>query len=177
MGEPPPATVVATEPDVERAFERIAAGLQATIQSEDCVLLGVMMGGLLPLARLSALVRGDFVMDYCQVSRYRGAIRGGKLEWLQPPRVPLDGRTVVLIDDIFDEGITLDFVVRACRDLGAARVESAVLVRKRHDRAQVDMRPDHVGLEVGDHYVFGCGMDYQHRWRQLPAIYALGDDA
>lgn len=172
----PDATVVATEADVQRAYERLAAELQAAIFSHDCVLLGVMMGGLIPMARLAGLLSGDFSMDYCQVSRYRGATSGGDLEWLQPPRTDLVGRTVLLVDDIFDEGITLDYVVRACRELGATRVISSVLVRKRHTRVATGTRPDLVGLEVEDRYVFGCGMDYRHRWRHLPAIYALRDE-
>lgn len=173
----PNAEVVATEADVQRAYERLAVELQPAIFANDCVLLGVMLGGLIPMARLSTMLNGDFSMDYCQVSRYRGATRGGELEWLQPPRISLAGRAVLLVDDIFDEGITLDFVVDACRGLGAASVTSVVLVRKRHDRVAVAMRPDLVGLEVEDRYVFGCGMDYRHRWRHLTAIYALRDGA
>jgi len=177
LGSFPDAVLVASETDVRRAYERLAAELQLSIDANDCVLLGVMMGGLIPMARLAALLGGDYALDYCQVSRYRGATRGGELEWLQPPHMPLDGRTVLLVDDIFDEGITLDYVVGACRERGAERVISTVLVRKRHDRVAVATVPDLVGLEVEDRYVFGCGMDYRHRWRHLPEIYALRGDA
>lgn len=171
----PDAEVVATEADVQHAYEQLAAELQPAIFAEECVLLGVLMGGMLPMARLSGMLSGDFEMDYCQVSRYRGGTRGGELEWVHAPRTDLKGKTVLLIDDIFDEGVTMDYVVRACRDLGAARVVTVALVRKRHDRVVVDTRPDLVGLEVEDRFVFGCGMDYRHRWRHLPAIYALRD--
>ena len=172
----PDAAVVATETEVQDAYERLAAELQPEVLTQDSVLLGVMLGGLIPVARLAALLSGDYLMDYCQVSRYRGTTRGGRLQWLQAPRADLAGRTVLLVDDIFDEGLTMDYVVRACRHLGAARVISTVLVRKRHDRAAVETLPDLVGLEVEDRYVFGCGMDYQNRWRHLPAIYALRDE-
>ena len=74
----PDAEVVATEADVQRAYERLAAALQPVIFAEECVLLGVLMGGLLPMARLSGMLGGDFEMDYCQVSRYRGGTRGGE---------------------------------------------------------------------------------------------------
>ena len=113
MGSPPAATVVATEADVAGAYARLAAAVPPIVDRDDCVLIGIMMGGLLPLARLASMLRGDFSLDYCQVSRYRGTTRGGELEWLQPPTLPLEGRTVLLIDDIFDEGLTLDYVVRA----------------------------------------------------------------
>jgi hypoxanthine phosphoribosyltransferase len=107
------------------------------------------------------------------LSRWR---QGGELHWILEPKVSLEGKTVLLVDDIYDEGITLANVISALLDRGASHVVSAVLIKKRHDRANVHFSPDIVGLEVDDHYVFGCGMDYQHHWRHLPAIYALTDE-
>ena len=178
MDEIPPvagAQRLASQVQVDAAYARMSGEIQLVVSSEDCVLVGIMLGGLLPLARIAEQLDGDFLLDYCQVSRYRGGTRGGELEWLRAPRENLAGRTVVLIDDIYDEGVTLDFVSRACAEAGAGRVLSAVLVRKRHDRATGTGPPDVVGLEVDDRYVFGCGMDYRHRWRHLRAIYALPD--
>lgn len=172
----PPAVVVATEADVQRAYEHLAIALQAVINTRDCVLLGIMLGGMIPTARLAAMLRGDYVLDYCQVGRYHGGEQGGELQWLQAPRATLRGRTVLLVDDIFDEGVTLDYVTRKCHELDAQDIVSTVLVRKCHDHAATELRPDHVGLEVDDRYVFGCGMDFRHRWRHLPEIWALTDE-
>lgn len=169
----PPACVVATPADVAEAYERLSVGLQAVIDSDDCILLGVMLGGMIPTARLAGMLHGDYGLDHCQVGRYRGTEQGGLPEWVQPPRSDLRGRTVLIVDDIFDEGITLEYATRECYRLGAGKVISSVLVRKRHDRVATDLRPDHIGLEVDDRYVFGCGMDYRHRWRHLPEIWAL----
>jgi hypoxanthine phosphoribosyltransferase len=102
-----------------------------------------------------------------------GATTGGDIRWVQRPRQDLRGRTVVLVDDIFDEGHTLAALRGHCLDAGAARVFTAVLARKRHGRPVGDAAPDFVGLEVGDDYVFGCGMDLAGHWRHLPGIYAL----
>jgi hypoxanthine phosphoribosyltransferase len=169
----PDAILVASESEVELAYQRLAAALQPLIDESNCVLIGIMMGGMIPMVRLAGILEGNFCMDYCQVSRYRGAVHGGKPEWLRAPSLELAAKTVLLIDDIYDEGVTLEFAAKACRERGAARVITAVLVHKRHDRNGGRALPDFAGLEVGDHYVFGCGMDYQHRWRHLPAIYAL----
>jgi len=173
----PPAVIVATAVEVQRAYARLAGALQAVIDSHDCVLLGLMLGGMLPTARLATMLCGDFLLDHCQLSRYRGGERGGEPEWQRPPGSDLRGRTVLLVDDIFDEGITLDHVTRACQELGAGKVISTVLIRKRHDRVATTLRPDHIGLEVDDRYVFGCGMDYRHRWRHLPDIWALAEES
>jgi hypoxanthine phosphoribosyltransferase len=169
----PDAVVVATEAEVDQAYRKIADGLQDFVTRDDCVLLTVMIGGMIPAARVAALLKGDFSMDYCQVSRYRNTERGGELIWLQEPRADLIGKTVLLVDDIFDEGLTLEYVANACREKGAARVVTAVLVRKIHDRVKVTDGPDLVGLTVADRYAFGCGMDYKGRWRHMPEIYAL----
>ena len=174
----PGATLVASRQTVDETYARLAVGIQsivseAEINESECVLLGVMTGGMVPLVRLAELVEGDYLMDNCHVSRYRVELTGGNLEWHQSPHIELTGKTVVIIDDIFDEGLTLDYVATACHSLGAGRVVTVVLVRKLHDRVKTKMCPDLVGLEVGDHYVFGCGMDYRNRWRHLSAIYAL----
>ncbi len=173
---PAGAEVIASAAAVNAALDRMAAALQAQIDGADCVLLVVMAGGLVPAGRLLERLSGDFEIDYCHVTRYAGQQRGGEPHWLQAPRARLRERTVLVVDDIFDEGITLDYVIQACRELGAARVLTAVLVTKRHDRAAGRRPPDIAGIEVPDRYVFGCGMDLEHRWRHLPAIYALAGE-
>lgn len=169
----PGARLLVDRAAVDAAFDRLVLGLQPLVESEPCVLLGVLLGGLMPLARLAARLRGDFVMDTCRVGRYGDATRGGLPQWLAQPRAELRDRHVLLVDDIYDEGVTLEFIAHHCRQAGARRVTTAVLVRKIHARAAAGIRPDVVGLEVGDEFVFGCGMDYQGHWRHLPEIWAV----
>ena len=167
------ARLVATTAQVEAAYRRLAASIQPTASAGDCVLLGVLLGGVIPLIRVAGLLEGDFLIDVCRVGRYGDASRGGTPEWISRPRAVLRAQQVVLVDDIFDEGVTLDFVAAWCREQGVRRLSTAVLVRKRHDRVSTALVPDHVGLEVDDEYVFGCGMDYRGRWRHLDAIWGL----
>lgn len=169
----PGARLLVARGDVDAAFGRLAAATQTLVDRDPCVLLGVLLGGLLPLARLASRLQGDFVLDTCRVGRYGDATRGGILKWLAQPCVELRDRHIVLVDDIYDEGVTLDFLVRHCQQAGARRITTVVLVRKRHARARAGLQPDLVGLEVGDEYVFGCGMDYQGHWRHLPGIWGL----
>jgi hypoxanthine phosphoribosyltransferase len=176
----PPVTgarLVATTVQVEAACQRLATSIQPAVAGGGCVLLGILLGGAVPLVRIAGLLEGDFMMDACRVGRYGDATRGGIPQWASQPRAAIRGQHVILVDDIFDEGITLDFVATWCREQGAREISTAVLVRKRHDRAAVRLVPDHVGLEVGDEYVFGCGMDYQGRWRHLDAIWGLPGQA
>jgi len=96
------------------------------------------------------------------------------VEWVSEPGISLAGRTVLVVDDILDEGNTLADVLRFCRASGAERVLSAVLIRKRHARRDPSVTADFTGLEVDDRYVFGFGMDYKGYLRNLNGIYALG---
>lgn len=170
----PGARLLVDRAAVDAAFDRLVAGLQPLVAGEPCVLLGVLLGGLLPLARLASRLQGDFVLDTCRVGRYGDATRGGIPQWLAQPRAELRDRHVLLVDDIYDEGLTLEFIAHHCRQAGARRVTTAVLVRKLHSRALAGVQPDFVGLEVGDEFVFGCGMDYRGHWRHLPEIWAVG---
>jgi hypoxanthine phosphoribosyltransferase len=167
------ARLVATTAQVEAAYQRLAASIQPAAADGDCILLGVLLGGAVPLVRIAGMLDGDFMIDVCRVGRYGDATRGGIPRWISPPQVAMRGKHVILVDDIFDEGVTLEFVAANCREQGVRKFSAAVLVRKLHDRAGAKPVPEHVGLEVGDEYVFGCGMDYQGRWRHLNAIWGL----
>jgi hypoxanthine phosphoribosyltransferase len=174
MAPPVPGSrLLVPRAEVDSAFTRLAVATQPLVVRDTCVLLGVLLGGLLPLAQLAARLEGDFLLDTCRIGRYGDASRGGVPQWHARPRVELRDRHVVIVDDIHDEGVTLDFLVRYCEQAGARRVTTVVLVRKRHSRPVTGRDPDIAGLEVGDEYVFGCGMDYQGHWRHLPDIWGL----
>ncbi len=165
--------VVCTEEEVAAAFDRMATEIRAVLKDSNPVVLCVMLGGLIPTARL--LVRFDFQLelDYVHATRYRGDTRGHDLHWRAQPATALTGREVLVIDDILDEGITLAGVLDFCRQQGTNTVRSAVLVDKQHGRKKSLQRADFTGLEVDDRYVFGCGMDYRDRFRNLRSIHAV----
>jgi hypoxanthine phosphoribosyltransferase len=175
MGEPPiaGARCVAAAGEVRAAWDRLAAAIAPVAGEGDCVLLGVLLGGIVPLVEIATRLHADVVLDYCHLTRYQGDLTGGALHWIQAPRESLRDRTIVLIDDVFDQGYTLAELRRFCLGRGARRVFTAVLVHKRHARDRVAFQPDFVGIETGDEYLFGCGMDYRGRWRHLDALYAL----
>ena len=138
----------------------------------------IMHGGM-PFAAQLAFALGerglDVEFDYLHATRYRGNTSGSGLAWLHRPATPMDGRRVLLVDDILDEGHTLKAVTRWCEDQGAADVRVAVLATKLHDRCVDGVCADYVGVDVPDRYVFGYGMDFHEQGRNLPAIYALAD--
>lgn len=161
---------------IERVITDMASAIRADYAGARPLVLVMMNGGLHFAALLTLELGFDVQIDYLHASRYRGETSGGSLRWLRRPLVSLQGRRVLLLDDILDEGHTLAEVAAWCRGQGAAEVKSAVLVRKRHDRCVDGAYADYEGLEVPDRYVFGFGMDYHEQGRNLPAIYALAEE-
>ncbi|MFP5505562.1 MAG: hypoxanthine-guanine phosphoribosyltransferase [Gammaproteobacteria bacterium] len=161
--------------DVNAALDRMAEAIIAELGERDPIVICVMTGGLIPAGHLLTRLEFPLHIDYLHATRYRGATRGGELHWITRPSLPLAGRTVLVVDDILDEGLTLKAILEYLRGQGAAAVYSAVLVKKLHDRRDENVSADFIGLEVEDRYVFGCGMDYHGYHRNLPGIYAVRD--
>jgi hypoxanthine phosphoribosyltransferase len=158
---------------VERALDGMARDITRRLGERNPVFLAIMLGGLVPCGKLVARCSFPLQYDYVHATRYRGDVRGADLAWRAYPNTDLAGRTVLVVDDILDQGSTLTSVLGWCRAQGAAEVLSAVLVHKRRDRTGAISRADFTGLEVEDRYVFGYGMDYRGWLRNAPGIYAV----
>lgn len=169
------ADMLYSRTQVEEALDRLAGEITAAFEDQDPLLLSIMLGGLVPTGKLLARLAFPLQVNYVHATRYDRSTSGGDLRWVAKPDRDLRDRVVLLIDDILDEGHTLSAIHRACVDMGAARVQSAVLVEKRHGR-KADYKADFVGLEVEDRYVFGYGMDYKEYLRNAPGIFAVADD-
>jgi len=139
----------------------------------EVILLIVMTGAVMPAAWLAAKLKMPLQMDFLHATRYTGQTAGGEIEFRVPPRLNLEGKDVLIVDDIYDIGLTLQMIERYCFSRGASSVNSAVLVRKVHDRETAGRLPEFIGLEVEDKYIFGCGMDAYEHWRHLDEIRAL----
>jgi len=159
---------------VDCAMDQLAGAISARLAASDPVVLVVMTGAVVPAGLLLPRLRFPLRLDYLHVSRYRGRTSGGELHWIRRPGVSLADQSVLVVDDILDEGVTLTEIVRSCREAGAREVLSVVLVEKKHARSN-GFRADFVGLQVPDRYVFGFGMDYKGYLRNANAIYAVDD--
>jgi len=158
---------------LERAIQAQAARLDAALDGERALFLTVMQGGLIFAAELALALRTDVEFDYVHATRYRGTTSGKELQWLRKPQADMRGRTVLLVDDILDEGHTLAEVRQACLAMGARRVWLVTLCTKRHERRAAEFEADFNGVDVPDRYVFGFGMDFHEQGRNIPAIRAL----
>ena len=159
--------------EMDAALDRMAAAITQRLAGRDPLVLSLVTGGIIAAGLLLPRLDFQLRLDYVHASRYRGATSGGELDWRYRPSDAVRGEHVLVVDDILDEGITLDAVVRACEADGAASVHSAVLVAKcRPHRREADF----VGVEVADRYLFGYGLDYKGYFRNAAGIYAVADE-
>lgn len=170
------SSLVASRQEVQDALARMASAINAHYGERPIVLLVVMTGAMMPAVWLAARLNMPLVLDFVHATRYRGGTEGGEISFRVAPRFDLAGQDVLVVEDIFDVGLTLQAITRYCREHGARSVHSAVLVRKIHERATTGEVPDFIGMDVADRYIFGCGMDVYEYWRQLEEIRALEQD-
>lgn len=169
------AECIVSEEAVQAVLDRLADEIARTLAHEFPLVLPVMGGAVVFAGQLLPRLRFPLEFDYLHVTRYHGKTQGGEMEWRVLPGQNVAGRSVLVLDDILDQGDTLAAVRHKLLDMGATRVWSAVLTNKDNGLAK-PIRADFVGLDVPDRYVFGCGMDAYGLWRNLPAIYALNPD-
>jgi len=176
------ATCLYSFAQIDNALTTLAQAITAeyctthsNASSESVLVIGVMTGAIVVMGHLLPKLDIPIEVDYIHVSRYGDKLQGEQLNWLAYPKQPLNGRSILLIDDIFDEGVTLQAVTRYCYEQGAHTVKSCVLLDKQHPRKVSHYSVDYTALHVVDRYVFGFGLDHANRYRNLPGIYALPD--
>lgn len=166
------AELVFSEKAVNNAIEILATDITGKLADARPLVMCVMGGAVVFSGQLLPKLNFPLEFDYVQASRYHNQTSGQQLVWKVEPTKNVFGRTVLLLDDILDEGHTLAAIKEKCLAQGAKEVIIAVLVEKELNKTK-PIDADFVGLTVPDRYVFGCGMDVYGWWRNLPAIYAL----
>jgi len=169
------ADLLYSEQQVETAIDKMAQEINTLLADRNPLLLCVMNGGIVIAGKLLTRLKIPLTIDAINASRYQNQTSGGNIEWVFKPGTPLKDRTVLIIDDILDEGITLEAIYQYCLEQGATSVYSAVLVDKILDHKK-PITADFIGLEVEDRYLFGYGMDYKGYLRNAAGIYACQEE-
>lgn len=166
------ADLLCSPAEVNDAVARMASEISAKLKDEFPVVLSVMGGAAVFTGRLLPLLAFPLEFGAIEVTRYGNDTQGREIAWRLAPRDNVRGRTVLVVDDILDEGITLSAIRSKLTEMGAKSVYAAVFADKDIGRAK-PAHAEFVGIRVPNRYVFGFGMDAYGLWRNLPAIYAL----
>lgn len=169
------ADLLFTPAQIDEAVKAMAARIAARLGTAQPLLLATMTGGLVPTALLMPHLDFPLQLDYIHVTRYGTETTGGGIQWIKPPPAAVTNRSVLLIDDLLDRGVTLQAAVEECARLGAREVLTAVLIHKEMARRPGLAKTDFHALATPDRYLFGYGMDYKTWWRNSPGIYAVKD--
>ncbi len=157
---------------LQTTVHRLAQEINHALSGQEPLVLCVMNGAVIFAGQLLPLLNFPLYFDYVQVSRYHETLRGGELEWVVAPPADLQGRVVLIVDDVLDEGYTLAAIHQKILNNGAQACYSVVLVDKQIGKKK-PVQADFIGMQLPNRYLFGFGMDLRGKWRNLPAIYAL----
>lgn len=165
------ADLVHSADAVESALDAMGVAITSKLSGTNPLLVCILTGGVVPFGKLLPRLQFPLTIDYVHATRYGDRLHGGQLHWISGPHQDPKDRTVLLVDDILDEGTTLAGIEERYRGDGARVVYKAVLVTKDRQRPN-EVHIDFPGLTVPDRYVFGYGMDYKGYLRNAPGIYA-----
>jgi hypoxanthine phosphoribosyltransferase len=169
------AEIIHSAETVAAAVSRVAVEITEKLGESNPLVLCVMSGGVPFAGQLMTQLLFPLDFDYMHVTRYGQETSGGALSWRSAPWTPVKGRTVLILDDILDEGFTLAAIVERMKELGASACYTAVATDKLNGKTK-PLKADFVALTVPDRFVFGYGMDVRGKWRNLPAIYAMKEE-
>ena len=165
--------LLVTESELTTIFDNLSAALQRDLYDENPIFVCCMNGGMLATSEIVKRLTMPLQIDYVHATRYRKN-EGGILDWIKYNNINFKGRTVVLVDDILDGGVTLSEVKNFYEKNGAAKVLTAVMLNKLTSREEGGLpAADYVGYNIEDRYLYGFGLDYHGYLRNIPAIHAV----
>jgi hypoxanthine phosphoribosyltransferase len=169
--------VLISEQDIEVRVNELAAQISAEYSDKgELVMIGVLKGAFIFLADLSRRLTIPRHIEFIAVSSYEhGSLPSGAVRLVMDVRASIEGRHVMIIEDIVDTGHTLHYLIDMLKSRNPASVRTCALLHKEH-KTEVDIKVDYLGFTIGDEWVVGYGLDYAERDRTLPYIGVIEPD-
>jgi hypoxanthine phosphoribosyltransferase len=166
-------SVVLTAEEIQEGIARIARGIEADFPETAPLLIGVLKGAVMVMADLSRELRIPVEMDWMAVSSYGHSTESsGVVRIVKDLDISLEGRDVVIVEDIVDSGLTLSWLLENFASRQASTVRVATLLRK-PDAMKVDVPIDYLGFDIPNDFVVGFGLDYAESYRNLKGVGVL----
>ncbi|MEL0147517.1 MAG: hypoxanthine phosphoribosyltransferase [Candidatus Nanopelagicales bacterium] len=167
------AHVLLTEEQISDRIAAIAAEIDEAYQGRDLLLVGVLNGAVMVMADLARALSIHANMDWMAVSSYgSGTTSSGVVRILKDLDGDVEGRDILIVEDILDSGLTLSWLLKNLRSRKPASLEIFTLLRK-PDAVKVDVEPRYIGFDIPNEFVVGYGLDYAQRYRNLRCVGTL----
>jgi hypoxanthine phosphoribosyltransferase len=173
MSELAPTEILLSEDQIRARVAEMAGEIRRDFP-DDLHVIAVLKGAFMFLSDLIRHIPGHVSLDFMAVSSYaKGTTSSGEVRMLKDLETALEGRNVVIVEDIVDTGLTLNYLQEILRARGPKQLRTACLLSK-PSRRQVDVKVEYIGFSIEDRFVIGYGLDYAERYRNLPHIAVLG---
>ena len=166
-------SILLSEKQLEKIVNSIAKMIEKDYNGKEFIMIGLLKGSVAFMADLMKKIDLDFAIDFMTASSYgSGTESSGKVKIKSEGTIPVEGKHILLIEDIVDSGNTLNFVCNYLVTKGAKSVRVATLCDK-PSRRKIPFTPAYVGAEIPDEFIVGYGLDYDEKYRNLPYIGVL----
>lgn len=161
--------------ELQRRIAALGGQLSEDYRDRDLVMVGVLKGAVIFLADLMRHITVPCEIDFMAVSSYGSQTdSSGVVRILKDLDAPIEDRHVLIVEDIIDSGLTLQYLIRILRARNPASLQVCALLTK-PDRLRVDLAPRYVGFEIPDRFAIGYGLDHAQRYRNLDYVAALNE--
>lgn len=166
----PNLEVLISEEQLQARIRELGAEITLDYSTRRPELICVLKGAMIFMSDLMRSIDLNLSIDFIAVSSYgKGKNSSGEVKIIKDLDEPLEGRDILLIEDILDTGLTLSYLLNNFHSRGATSIKIVTLLNK-PERRKVEVTPDYVGFEIPDKFVVGYGLDFDERYRNLPYI-------
>ena len=171
----PNLEILFSQEKIQQRIKELGAEITRDYAGRNPLLIGVLKGACFFLSDLLRNIDTRLNIEFMAISSYGSSTRtSGEVRIMKDLDVPIEGRDILVVEDIVDTGLTLTYLLENLKSRGAASVKLAALLDK-HDRREKEVPIDYLGFQIPDHFVVGYGLDYAERYRNLPFIAVLKD--
>lgn len=165
--------VLIHEKDIQQRTDEIAAKITKDYEGEEVLMVCILRGAALFFSDLVRRVNIDVNFDFMAVSSYgTGTSTSGEVRIIKDISTPIEGKNVIIVEDIIDSGNTLAYLIRLLKQRNPKSIKIASLLDK-PERRESDIKGDYIGFNIPNEFVVGYGLDYQEKYRNLPDVCVL----
>jgi len=168
--------ILITKEQIEKKVKELAFNITRDYQGKDIFFIGVLKGSFLFISELVKNIKLETNIDFMMISSYEGRQSSGMVRILLDLKQPIDGKDVIIVEDIVDTGLTINYLMKTLKTRKPRSIEVCTLLNKPSCR-KINVNLKYIGFNIPDKFVVGYGLDYKEYYRNLPYIGVLRDEA